>query len=379
MHMVRKRLAIVALLLALPASAQITGIDLRKVNGQPISITNPVPINCIVGCGGAGGAGGSSALDSSVFVSGVTLFTLSGGVYNDALSAITTGNAATFRMTTNRGLHINLRNNSGTEIGTASNPIRTDPTGTTTQPVSAASLPLPTGAAQDSTLAETHAAAAATLPAKAQEVGGSDYGGTPAMRIVKVDSSGQLYIGGMPVTHVVVDAGGSVIGHVILDSGSTTAVTQATAANLNATVTQGPAGAAAWKVDGSAVTQPVSIATNTPDVTDRSARLLGHVTVDSAPTIAVTNAGLSNIPADPAREGGNLASVATNTAAAATSEAAINAKLPSLTNGAQPVVIVQNIVATPPILSAAQTANPLLYRAAMKQFCQTNLCPSLGK
>ena len=36
---------------------------------------------------------------------------------------------------------------------------------------------------------------------------------------------------------------------------------------------------------------PVSLATNTPDVTDRVGRLLGHVTVDSAPTTAVTNAG----------------------------------------------------------------------------------------
>lgn len=35
-------------------------------------------------------------------------------------------------------------------------------------------------------------------------------------------------------------------------------------------------------------TQPVSLATNTPDVTDRAARLVGHVTVDSAPTTAVT-------------------------------------------------------------------------------------------
>jgi hypothetical protein len=34
-------------------------------------------------------------------------------------------------------------------------------------------------------------------------------------------------------------------------------------------------------------TQPVSLATNTPDVTDRSARLLGHVTVDNA-SLAVT-------------------------------------------------------------------------------------------
>src|SRR5512137_3071453 len=43
-------------------------------------------------------------------------------------------------------------NSSGTEIATASNPLRIDPTGSTTQPVSATALPLPTGAAQDSTL-----------------------------------------------------------------------------------------------------------------------------------------------------------------------------------------------------------------------------------
>jgi hypothetical protein len=40
-----------------------------------------------------------------------------------------------------------LHNTSGTEIGTASNPIRNDPTGSTTQPISATALPLPSGAA----------------------------------------------------------------------------------------------------------------------------------------------------------------------------------------------------------------------------------------
>jgi hypothetical protein len=38
------------------------------------------------------------------------------------------------------------------EAGTSSDPLRVDPTGTTTQPISAASLPLPTGAAADATL-----------------------------------------------------------------------------------------------------------------------------------------------------------------------------------------------------------------------------------
>lgn len=60
-------------------------------------------------------------------------------------------------------------------------------------------------------------------------------------------------------------------------------------------------------------TQPVSLAVNTPDVTDRAARLLGHVTVDNASlavtgtffqgtqpvsiagTVAVSNAGLTNL------------------------------------------------------------------------------------
>jgi hypothetical protein len=39
------------------------------------------------------------------------------------------------------------------EAGTSTDPLRVDPTGTTTQPISAASLPLPTGAATEATLA----------------------------------------------------------------------------------------------------------------------------------------------------------------------------------------------------------------------------------
>ncbi len=52
--------------------------------------------------------------------------------------------------TSQGGLHINLRNNSGVELGTSGNPVRIDTTGTTTQPISAVSLPLPTGAATSS-------------------------------------------------------------------------------------------------------------------------------------------------------------------------------------------------------------------------------------
>jgi hypothetical protein len=71
-----------------------------------------------------------------------------GGELDDtATVAATEGNVSPARITAQRAFHTNLRNDAGTEIATASNPVRTDPTGSTTQPISAASLPLPTGAA----------------------------------------------------------------------------------------------------------------------------------------------------------------------------------------------------------------------------------------
>lgn len=76
------------------------------------------------------------------------------GQLDDTSTVVATeDNVAPARITAQRALHVNLRNNAGTEIATSANPLRTDPTGTTTQPVSAASLPLPTGAATEATLA----------------------------------------------------------------------------------------------------------------------------------------------------------------------------------------------------------------------------------
>lgn len=52
------------------------------------------------------------------------------------------------------GISLRLPGSGGSVAGgTSTNPIRTDPTGTTTQPISAATLPLPTGAATETTLA----------------------------------------------------------------------------------------------------------------------------------------------------------------------------------------------------------------------------------
>lgn len=51
-----------------------------------------------------------------------------------------------------KALPVQIRDTSGNELATASHPLRTDPTGTTTQPISATSLPLPTGAAADTSV-----------------------------------------------------------------------------------------------------------------------------------------------------------------------------------------------------------------------------------
>ena len=71
-----------------------------------------------------------------------------GGELDDTTTVVATeGNVSPARITAQRALHSNLRNAAGTEIGTAAAPVRIDPTGTTTQPISASSLPLPAGAA----------------------------------------------------------------------------------------------------------------------------------------------------------------------------------------------------------------------------------------
>jgi len=48
---------------------------------------------------------------------------------------------------------VRVKDDNGDTQGSAANPLRTDPTGSTTQPISAASLPLPAGAATEATLA----------------------------------------------------------------------------------------------------------------------------------------------------------------------------------------------------------------------------------
>ena len=63
------------------------------------------------------------SVDESTFTAGTSVFSPDGGVFNDALTVLTAGQQAESRITGFRALHVNLRNNSGTEIGTSTTPI----------------------------------------------------------------------------------------------------------------------------------------------------------------------------------------------------------------------------------------------------------------
>jgi hypothetical protein len=95
------------------------------VNGVPVPVT-------VTG----GGGGGTAAVDGSVLTPGVGSETPIGGIVDDAAPhLVADGHTGVVRITAYRALHTNLRNNTGTEIGTLSNPVRINPTGTTAQPV----------------------------------------------------------------------------------------------------------------------------------------------------------------------------------------------------------------------------------------------------
>lgn len=63
--------------------------------------------------------GGGSQTDASAWTVAVTGFAPGGGVFNDSATVLSTGTQGTFRVTTNRALHVNLRDNTGTQITTA--------------------------------------------------------------------------------------------------------------------------------------------------------------------------------------------------------------------------------------------------------------------
>lgn len=96
------------------------GNALEYINGSNIwttvSTTNPLPITGSISVGGT--------TDGAAFTAGTSTFTSSGGVYNDSVANLVSGNQGAQRLTIARAVHINLRNSTGTEIGTSGTPIQ---------------------------------------------------------------------------------------------------------------------------------------------------------------------------------------------------------------------------------------------------------------
>jgi hypothetical protein len=138
-------------------------LSLTLLNAAPGSDTGQVavPVRVISSLAG-GGSGGTASNFGSGFPAAGTASGYSDGTNMQGARVFDLDSGAGTQYVLGIGLRLSASGGS-VEGGTSANPIRTDPTGTTvqpvsgtfwqaTQPISAASLPLPTGAAQDSTL-----------------------------------------------------------------------------------------------------------------------------------------------------------------------------------------------------------------------------------
>jgi hypothetical protein len=95
----------------------------EDVNGNVYILTQDGSGNAISSTAGAlnvfvtGGSSSGTVVDKSTFVYGTGTEMPVGGVYNDTAPTLSSGTSGVLRLTTNRGLHINLRDSSGVERG----------------------------------------------------------------------------------------------------------------------------------------------------------------------------------------------------------------------------------------------------------------------
>jgi len=100
-----------------------TAIGVKDQLGQMASATVDNSGNLFVNCANCSGSG-VSATDEASFTAGNSVVATGGGVYNDAIVGLLQGQQGGFRLTPNRAIHTNLRNQAGTELGTTSNPLQ---------------------------------------------------------------------------------------------------------------------------------------------------------------------------------------------------------------------------------------------------------------
>lgn len=214
----------------------------------------------------------SGAPDKDPFTYGTTSQQTIGGVFQDTSPTLTAGQSGASRLTAERGLHTNLRNSTGTEIATAGAPLRTDPTGTTTQPISGSvtanagtnlntsALALDSTVAKDSSLATLDASVNTLLKPASTLAAVTSITNTVT---IKADTAGNqanaLKVDGSATTQPVSAAS------LPLPTGASTSALQTTGnSSLSSIDTKVPSGLTVTSTrlltDGSGVTQPISAA-----------------------------------------------------------------------------------------------------------------------
>jgi hypothetical protein len=258
--------------------------------------------------------------DNSAFTAGSSTGTPALGFYHSTIDTVTDGRAATIAITSKRAMMVNLQNASGTEVGTSVTPLQVTLANTganataikvdgsaVTQPVSGtvtanagtnlntSALALETGG-NLATIAAAHIAQEATTSGvKGITVFGAVTTAKPTYVTGKSDAL-SLDVNGLlrvsladtPANTTALKVDGSAVTQPV--SLTSTTITGTVAATQSGTWTVQPGNTAnttAWKVDGSAVTQPVSIAT-APVLVAGSA-IIGKVGIDQT-TPGTTNA-----------------------------------------------------------------------------------------
>ena len=136
--------------------------------------------------------GGTSAADGSTFTAGTTALTPIGGVFNDSVASVSSGKSGAARITASRAVHVNNRDSSGNEVGTAASPLYVSPaTSPNTQPVSG-TVTANQGTAGSAywkvNLGEVGGTAIATVGTGVLQVGISDFSGNA------ITESNPLYV-----------------------------------------------------------------------------------------------------------------------------------------------------------------------------------------
>lgn len=324
---------------------QTNGSQLAQIvdaGGEAVTVTGgKLDVNATI----SGAGGGTSSIDKANFAVGTDTGTPSMGFYQNTLDTLTTGKVGVVGMTAKRGMMVNLQTAAGAEAGVAASPLQ----------VSLANTAANTTAVKVDGSAVTQPVSG-TFWQATQPVSGTvtaNAGTNLNTSLLALESGGNLASIKTDVDNLNLAQGSTTLGqsgNLVLSATTTAAPTYTTAkSNPLSTTTSGAlrvdlgatsANATAIKVDGSAVTQPVSLASTT---------ITGTVTVSGSVTAnAGTNLNTSLLALE---SGGNLASIKTDVDN-------LNLTQGSTTSGQKGNLILGAVTTTAPTYTTAQS-NPL--------------------